>query len=81
MSGSVNPEQVLVRLMAADRLAGSEEPSEWSVVSDSVPTDIKIEQLSFECVSAGSIEFGDVCIGSTWHSVTRSTGEHRQVAD
>ena len=81
VSGSVNPEQVLVRLMSADRLAGSEEPLEWSVVSDSVSTDMKIEQLSFECTSAGSIEFGDVCIGPTWDSVTGTVGDLRQTAE
>lgn len=81
VSGSVNPEQVLVRLMSADRLPGSEEPAEWSVVSDSVATDMKIGQVSFECTSAGSIEFGDVCIGPTWKSVTGPVGEHRPAAD
>lgn len=81
VSGSINPEQVLVRLMSADRLAGSEEPAEWSVVSESVSTDMKIEQLSFECNSAGSIEFGDVCIGPTWKSVTGPVGDHRPAAD
>ena len=81
VSGSVNPEQVLVRLMAADRLAGSEEPSEWSVVSDSVSTDMKIEQLSFECVSASVIDFGEVWIGPTWDSVTRPADDRRQAAD
>lgn len=71
VAGSVNPEQVLVRLMAADRLAGSEEPTEWSMVSDSVATNLVIDQISLECVSSSWIEFGDVCIGPTWESVTR----------
>jgi hypothetical protein len=72
VAGSDNPEQVLVRLMAAERLAGSPEPTEWSVVSDTVATDLLIEQLSLECVSSGWIEFGDLCIGPTWESVTRA---------
>lgn len=75
VSGSVDPEQVLVRLMSADRLAGSKEPTEWSVVSESVATNIRIDQLSLECVSSSRIEFGDVCIGPTWDSVTRSAGQ------
>jgi len=75
VSGSTNPEQVLVRLMSADRLADSEEPTEWSVVSESVPTDMMLDQLSLECVSATWIEFGDICIGSTWDSVTKPVRE------
>lgn len=80
VSGKVNPEQILVRLMSADRLAGSQEPTEWSFVSDSVATDMRIEQLSFECVSGSRIEFGDVCIGRTWASVAGAAGEPRQPA-
>jgi len=70
VAGRTRPEQVLVRLMAAERLAGSEEPAEWSVVSDSVETDMLLDQLSLECVSRGRIEFGDVLIGPTWQSIT-----------
>lgn len=81
VSGSVKPEQILVRLMSADRLAGSKEPTEWSIVSDSISTDMQIEQLSLESTSAGWIEFGDVCIGPTWDSVTGPVGDHRQAAD
>ena len=69
VSGRVKPEQVLVRLMAADRLADAREPSEWSLVSDSVDTDLLLDQVSLECGSRGRIEFGDVLIGSTWQSV------------
>jgi len=75
VSGRTNPEQVLVRLMSADRLADSEEPTEWSVVSESVSTDMVVDQLSLECVSATWIEFGDICIGSTWDSVTKPVRE------
>jgi hypothetical protein len=70
VSGRTKPEQVLVRLMAADRLVGSEEPAEWSVVSESVHTDLLLDQLSLECVSAGRIEFDGLRIGPTWESVT-----------
>jgi hypothetical protein len=69
VSGRVKPEQVLVRLMAADRLADAEEPSEWSLVSDSVDTDLRFDLVSLECVSRGRIEFGDLVIGPTWQSV------------
>lgn len=69
VAGRVKPEQVLVRVMAADRLAGSAEPAEWSLVSDSVSTDIRLDQLSLECTSRGRIEFGDVVIGPTWQSI------------
>jgi hypothetical protein len=61
--------------MSADRLADSEEPTEWSVVSESVSTDMVVDQLSLECVSATWIEFGDICIGSTWDSVTKPVRE------
>ena len=69
VAGRVKPEQVLVRLMTADRLADSEEPAEWSLVSDSVQTDLRLDQVSLECVSRGRIEFGDLLIGPTWQSV------------
>jgi len=69
VAGRVKPEQVLVRVMAADRLAGSAEPTEWSLVSDSVSTDTRLDQLSLECTSRGRIEFGDVVIGPTWQSI------------
>lgn len=75
VAGRVKPEQVLVRLMAADRLVGSEEPTEWSVVSESVHTDIRLDQLSFECVSGGRTEFGGLRIGPTWGSVTGAPGD------
>lgn len=70
VSGRDTPEQVLVQLMAANRLAGSKEPEDWSVVSDSVATDIVLEQLSIECTSSSWIELGEICIGPTWASVT-----------
>lgn len=70
VAGRVKPEQVLICLMAADRLVGSKEPSEWSLVSESVHTDLLLDQLSLECVSAGRIEFGGLRIGPTWASVT-----------
>lgn len=75
VAGRVKPEQVLIRVMAADRLADSEEPTEWSLVSESVLTDMQLDQVSLECVSGGRIEFGDLCIGSTWESVTRPVAE------
>lgn len=70
VAGRVKPEQVLIRVMSADRLVDSEEPAEWSLVSESVLTDMRIDQVSLECVSGGRIEFGDLCIGPTWESVT-----------
>jgi hypothetical protein len=70
VAGRVKPEQVLVRVLAADRLAGSKEPAEWSLVSHEVSTDVCLDQLSLECVSRGRIEFGDVAVGPTWQSIT-----------
>jgi hypothetical protein len=69
VAGESKPEQVLVRVMAAERLAASQEPTDWSLVSDSVHTDIRLDQISLECVSGGQITFGDVCIGPTWESI------------
>lgn len=74
VAGRLKPDQVLVRVMAADRLADSEEPDEWSLISDGVSTDIRLDQLSLECVSRGQIEFGDVAIGPTWQSITKRPG-------
>ncbi|MFM8498074.1 MAG: hypothetical protein ACKOEM_21525, partial [Planctomycetia bacterium] len=70
VAGRLKPDQVLVRVMAADRLAGSDEPDEWSLISDGVSTDIRLDQLSLECVSRGRVEFGDVVVGPTWESIT-----------
>lgn len=69
VAGRDKPEQVLMRVMAADRLADSEESEDWSLVSESVSTDMLIDQVSLECVSGGRIVFGDLCIGPTWESV------------
>jgi hypothetical protein len=71
VSGRDTPEQVLLQVMAANRLAGSKEPEDWSVVSESVATDIVLEQLSIECTTASWVEIGEICIGPTWESVTR----------
>lgn len=69
VAGRARPDQVLVRVMTADRLAGSEEPDEWSLVSDGVSADICLDQVSLECTSRGRIEFGDLAIGPTWQSI------------
>lgn len=71
VAGRAQPDQVLVSVMAADRLTGSTEPTEWSVVSESVDSDMRLDRLSLECVSSGVIAFGDICIGPTWSSVAR----------
>lgn len=71
VAGRAQPDQVLVSLMAADRLIGSKEPTEWSVVSESVNSDMRLDRLSLECVSSGVIAIGDICIGPTWSSITR----------
>lgn len=70
VAGRVRPDQVLVRVMAADRLTSADEPDEWSLISDGVSTDVRLDQLSLECTSRGRIEFGDVVIGPTWQSIT-----------
>lgn len=66
-----NPDQVFMRIMAADRLAGSPEPNEWSVASESIDTDIVLDQVSLEFVSNGRIELGDLCVGPTWESISQ----------
>ncbi len=70
VAGSTKPDQVLVRLMAIDQLAEPDEPSDWSLVSDSVETDMLLDTLSLESTSDGQIEFGDICIGPSWKSVS-----------
>lgn len=71
VAGSSQPDQVLVSLMAADRLAGSVEPSEWSIVSEEVHSDLRFERLSLEFASGGQVAIGDLCIGPTWASVAQ----------
>lgn len=71
VAGSSQPDQVLVSLMAADRLTGSSEPAEWTVVSEDVYSDLRFERLSLEFTSGGRIAIGDVCIGPTWASVAQ----------
>lgn len=71
VAGRSQPDQVLVSLMAADRLAGSAEPTEWSLVSEEVDSDLRFEKLSLEFTSGGQIAVGDLCIGPTWASVAQ----------
>ncbi|MFM7243799.1 MAG: hypothetical protein ACKO40_06430 [Planctomycetaceae bacterium] len=71
VAGRSRPDQVLLSLMAAERLAGSAEPAEWSVVSEDVDSDLRFETLSLEFSSGGRIMIGDICIGPTWASVAQ----------
>ena len=71
VAGRSQPDQVLVSLIAADRLAGSAEPTEWSLVSEDVQSDLRFEKLSLEFTSGGQIAVGDLCIGPTWASVAQ----------
>jgi hypothetical protein len=71
VAGRSQPDQVLVSLMAADRLAGSAEPTEWSLVSEEVDSDLRFEKFSLEFTSGGQIAVGDLCIGPTWASVAQ----------
>ena len=71
VAGSSQPDQVLVSLIAADRLAGSAEPNEWSLVSEDVDSDHRFDKLSLEFTSGGQIAIGDLCIGPTWASVAQ----------
>lgn len=71
VAGRSQPDQVLVSLIAADRLAGSAEPTEWSLVSEDVDSDHRFEKLSLEFTSGGQIAVGDLCIGPTWASVAQ----------
>lgn len=77
VAGRTNPDQVFMRMMAAARLAAATEPLDWSVASESIATDMLLDQVSLEFVSSGRIEVGDLCIGPTWDSVAQpivSTG-------
>ncbi|MGI9177148.1 MAG: hypothetical protein ACR2IT_04750 [Pirellulales bacterium] len=74
VAGRFQPDQVLVSLMAAERLAGSPEPTEWSLVSEDVYSDLRFEKLSLEFTSSGQIATGDLCIGPTWASVSQPLG-------
>lgn len=71
VAGRSQPDQVLLSLMAAERLPGSAEPAEWSVVSEEVNSDLRFEKLSLEFSSSGQIAVGDLCIGPTWSSVAQ----------
>jgi hypothetical protein len=71
VAGSSQPDQVLVSLIAADRLAGSAEPTDWSLVSEDVDSDHRFDKLSLEFASGGQIAIGDLCIGPTWASVAQ----------
>lgn len=71
VAGRSQPDQVLLSLMAAERLPGSTEPAEWSVVSEEVNSDFRFEKLSLEFSSRGQIAVGDLCIGPTWSSVAQ----------
>jgi len=71
VAGRSRPDQVLLSLMAAERLAGSAEPAEWSVISEDVDSDLRFETLSLEFSSSGRILVGDICIGPTWASVAQ----------
>lgn len=71
VAGRAQPDQVLVSVMAANRLTGSTEPTEWSVVSESVDSDMRLDRISLECTSSGEIAIGDLCIGPTWSSVAK----------
>jgi len=71
VAGRAEPDQVLVSLMSADRLAGSAEPAEWSIVSEGVHSDHRFERLSLEFTSESQIAIGDLCIGPSWASVAQ----------
>jgi hypothetical protein len=71
VAGRTNPDQVFMRVMGADRLAGAAEPADWSLVSESIDTDARLDQVSLEFASGGRIEFGEFRIGPTWESVSR----------
>jgi hypothetical protein len=74
VAGRANPDQVFLRVVAADRLAGTPEPRDWSVASESIDADIVLDQVSLEFVSSGRIECGEFCIGPTWESVAQPLG-------
>jgi hypothetical protein len=74
VAGRVNPDQVFLRVVAADRLAGMPEPEDWSIASESIASDIVLDQVSLEFVSSGRIECGELCIGPTWESVAQPLG-------
>ena len=69
VAGRSQPDQVLVSIMTVERLADSVEPTEWSLVSEDVYSDLRFDQLSLEFSSSGRVAIGDLCIGPTWESV------------
>jgi hypothetical protein len=71
VAGRSRPDQVLVSLMAAERLAGSAEPAEWSMISEDVDSDLQFDKLSLEFAGSGQMAIGDLCIGPTWASVAQ----------
>lgn len=71
VAGRSEPDQVLVSVMAADRLEGSAEPAEWSLVSEGVDSNLRLDKLSLEFASGGRIDVGGLCIGPTWAGVTQ----------
>lgn len=71
VAGRSKPDQVLVSLMAADRLDQSAEPTEWLLVSENVTSDMRLEKLSIEFVGGGRKAVGDLRIGPTWASIAQ----------
>lgn len=71
VAGRSRPDQVLVSFMAIERLAGSAEPAEWSIVSEDVHSDLRFDRFSLEFTSGGQIAVGELCIGPTWASVAQ----------
>jgi hypothetical protein len=71
VAGRSKPDQVLVSLMAADRLEQSAEPTEWTLVSENVTSDMRLEKLSIEFVGGGRKAVGDLRIGPTWASIAQ----------
>ena len=81
VSGSSNPDQVFMRVFDPRLLSSTPEPNDWSITSESLDTDMILDQVSLEFASNGKIMLGDLCIGPTWQSVTQPLKQPSDLAD
>lgn len=81
VSGSSNPDQVFMRVVDSKLLPDLPEPTDWSLASESLDTDLFLDQVSLEFASNGKIVLGDLCIGPTWQSVTQPLKQPSDLAD
>ncbi len=69
-AGSVNPDQVFVRVYGPDEPVDAEEPGMWSVVGPQVESDLVFDWLQVHINSKTRQSIDEVRVGTTWASVT-----------